>query len=1088
MPAERRSLRSNSKSDSSSSANGEKARSTSQNSSSNKDKVAPTRATASKTKSTKAASSNNTSNSGMGEQRDQPRTNGSEPTENGLNGSEDVEMGEDTAGAPTSSFNASKDRKGDEKMTVVVPPTKGSRLSGDKGQDQEGDVAMEGAEGDESQKPEPEVDPRAKAIQGWCSCGSSNYIKTNFTLLERAVAHFDPRFTLRVLRSISSMRKHITSDVLAEVLVESYPPSSPTASFLLEAIGETGAFESAVASSKMDVESEKTRSNSKEILPEIDTYLSILVQIYLYDNKEIQRGAKFSTSLIERLRTINRRTLDSLAARVYFYYSLFFEQIAPLPPSPAATVTTIRQPLLAALRTAVLRKDVDTQATVMTLLLRNYLSTSHISQADLLISHNRFPQSASNNQIARYLYYLGRIRAIQLQYTDAHGHLIGATRKSPSSHSARGFYQSSHKLLVVVELLMGDIPDRAIFRQPALERAMHPYFLLVQAVSVGDLDGFLSIVNTHSTTFRKDGTYTLILRLRQNVIKTGIRMMSLSYSRISLRDICLRLGLDSEESAEYIVAKAIRDGVIEATLDHERGFMKSKEVGDIYATREPGEAFHERIRACLSLHDESVKAMRFPMNQHRLELKSAQEARERERELAKEIQDARAVPASGLVLPSRVTPATSICWQCLHNDLISIQINSQTRAYHPTRRKSASPFGAAVTAAQTLLKGLPKAPPGISVDPLRIVGKELKFLTKNIRQLLGSGHPTLDKVAKYYTKSEGKHMRPLLVLLMSQATALTPRHGRWSSSPSYTVNDPISSPSVLADTNPDLNPLVSSSAEAKYDFSGDENILPTQRRLAEITELIHTASLLHDDVIDNAVTRRSSSSANLQFGNKMAVLAGDFLLGRASVALARLRDPEVTELLATVIANLVEGEFMQLKNTASDEKNPVFTDETISYYLQKTYLKTASLISKSCRAAALLGDSTPQVVEAAYAYGRNLGLAFQLVDDMLDYTVSDAELGKPSGADLELGLATAPLLFAWKQNPELGPLVGRKFSREGDVQRARELVYQSNGVEKTRVLAQEYADKAKAAISSFPDSEAKDGLLQMCEKTMNRRK
>ena len=173
MPAERRSLRSNSKSDGSSSANGEKARSTSQNSSSNKDKVAPTRATASKTKSTKAASSNNTSNSGMGEQRDQPCTNGSEPTENGLNGSEDVEMGEDTAGAPTSSFNASKDRKGDEKMTVVVPPTKGSRLSGDKGQDQEGDVAMEGAEGDESQKPEPEIDPRAKAIQGWCSCISS---------------------------------------------------------------------------------------------------------------------------------------------------------------------------------------------------------------------------------------------------------------------------------------------------------------------------------------------------------------------------------------------------------------------------------------------------------------------------------------------------------------------------------------------------------------------------------------------------------------------------------------------------------------------------------------------------------------------------------------------------------------------------------------------------------------------------------------------------------------------------------------------------------------------------------------------------
>ncbi|KAJ6178422.1 hypothetical protein N7519_008883 [Penicillium mononematosum] len=580
MPAERRSLRSNNKSDSSSSANGEKANSNSQSSGA-KDKAPTTRAAANKVKSAPTKKdAKGASNGKMGED-DQSHTNGSKSTENGVNGSEDVEMGEDTA----------------------VPPTKGSRSSG---KDKEEDVTMEGAEEGDVENTEPEVDPTIKAIQD---------IKSNFTLLERAVAHFDPRFTLRVLRSISS-----------------------TASFLLEALGQTNAFENAPANSQMEVDSDK-KPIPKETLAEVDAYLSILVQIYLFDQREIQKGAQFSTSLIERLRALNRRTLDSLAARVYFYYSLFFEQLAPLPPSPAAAVTTIRQPLLAALRTAVLRKDVDTQATVMTLLLRNYLSTSHISQADLLISHNPFPVAASNNQIARYMFYLGRIRAIQLQYTEAHSHLIGATRKSPASQVARGFYQASHKLLVVVELLMGDIPDRAVFRQPALERAMHPYLLLSQAVSVADLDAFLNIVNTHSETFRKDGTYTLILRLRQNVIKTGIRMMSLSYSRISLRDICLRLGLDSEESAEYIVAKAIRDGVIEATLDHEHGFMKSKEVGDIYATREPGEAFHERIRACLALHDESVKAMRFPMNQHRLELKSAQEARERERELAKEIQE-----------------------------------------------------------------------------------------------------------------------------------------------------------------------------------------------------------------------------------------------------------------------------------------------------------------------------------------------------------------------------------------------------------------------------------------------------------------
>ncbi|KAK4930782.1 hypothetical protein LTR28_011614 [Elasticomyces elasticus] len=198
---------------------------------------------------------------------------------------------------------------------------------------------------------------------------------------------------------------------------------------------------------------------------------------------------------------------------------------------------------------------------------------------------------------------------------------------------------------------------------------------------------------------------------------------------------------------------------------------------------------------------------------------------------------------------------------------------------------------------------------------------------------------------------------------------------------------------------------------------------------------------------------------------------------------------------------------MQLKNTALDEKYPVWKEETISYYLEKTYLKSASLISKSCRAAALLGRSTPEVVEAAYSYGKNLGLAFQLVDDMLDYTISGVELGKPAGADLELGLATAPLLFAWRENKELGVLVGRKFAEAGDVQKvstdpvqkrlsdchtdgtqARDLVLRSDGIEQTRALAQDYVDKAIRAISAFPDSQAKTGLTEMCTKVMTRRK
>ncbi|GAB1317496.1 coq1 putative hexaprenyl diphosphate synthase [Madurella fahalii] len=428
----------------------------------------------------------------------------------------------------------------------------------------------------------------------------------------------------------------------------------------------------------------------------------------------------------------------------------------------------------------------------------------------------------------------------------------------------------------------------------------------------------------------------------------------------------------------------------------------------------------------------------------------------------------------------------STCSECLRYTSLDVRIPQSRASFHSTRPRS-SAWAAAVSVAGNIVNNaITRATKADmpSIDPLRIVAKEMKFLTGNIRKLLGSGHPSLDRAAKYYTQAEGKHVRPLIVLLMSRATSLCPKAPQRQQATlqaSAAIDTSISPLSILSDFNP-------SAAAEREPISADLDILPSQRRLAEITELIHTASLLHDDVIDHSVSRRGAPSANLEFGNKMAVLAGDFLLGRASVALARLRHAEVIELLATVIANLVEGEFMQLKNTARDEANPRWSEEALTYYLQKTYLKTASLISKSCRAAALLGGSDAQTVDAAYNYGKNLGLAFQLVDDMLDYTRSEQELGKPAGADLELGLATAPLLFAWKTMPELGALVGRKFANEGDVARARDLVTQSDGIAQTRALAEDYAEKAVAAISSFPDSEAKDGLIEMAVKTLKRQK
>ncbi|KAL6852972.1 26S proteasome non-ATPase regulatory subunit [Amphichorda felina] len=558
-----------------------------------------------------------------------PQRNGNKPVENGLRNNKDVE------GGKSKSKKAATD--GDEEMTVVVPPSKASKQSSAPPADADGDVSM--GDEDKGEDTAAKVDPAVQAIAD---------IKSNFALLDRAVALFDARFSLRALRSISLIRKRLSPDVIAQAIVDTFPAtvaSGNIAKNLLVAIGRESMPLGKSPSSEMEVDSDAkpakngSKKEVKEIIPEIDIFLGILIQVYLFDTKQYKKGAEFSEYLSERIQALNRRTLDSLSAKVYFYFSLFCEHMDPLPPSPESPIVAIRPTLLAALRTAVLRKDIDTQASVIVLLLRNYLLTSHINQADLLVSHTQFPENAVNNQVARFLYYLGRIRAIQLRYTEAHEHLTAATRKAPGSNCALGFSQTATKLLLVVELLMGDIPERSTFRQPNMEDALHPYLLLVQAVRVGDLENFETTIADHADTFRRDGTYTLILRLRQNVIKTGIRMMSLSYSRISLRDICIRLHLGSEESAEYIVAKAIRDGVIEATLDRERGFMKSKEVGDVYATREPGEAFHDRIQACLALHDESVKAMRFPMNQHRLELKNAQEAREREREMAKEIQD-----------------------------------------------------------------------------------------------------------------------------------------------------------------------------------------------------------------------------------------------------------------------------------------------------------------------------------------------------------------------------------------------------------------------------------------------------------------
>ncbi|ORZ22444.1 proteasome regulatory subunit C-terminal-domain-containing protein [Absidia repens] len=462
---------------------------------------------------------------------------------------------------------------------------------------------------------EIEEDETTKQIRLEKEAAASLYLKRNCTLLEKAVDTIESRFTTRVLRTLPSIRRRLTSPVLAQVITE-YFGADDRKNELLQALGEVN----------MDMDSTDKIST---ILPEIDIYLHLNVIIYLLDKNELDKGLKLANATVDRLVPLNRRTLDLLAARIYFYHARFYEL--------AGRLAEIRQMQLAAHRTANLRHDDETQATLLNLLLRNYFIHNLYDQADKLLSKSTFPENAGNNQAARYTYYLGRIKALQLDYTSAHTFLTQAIRKAPQNNVTAGFQQTVNKFFLVVQLLMGEIPERSLFRQPVLKKALVPYLHITQAVRVGDLNKFQEGLAEFGDVFKKDKTYTLILRLRHNVIKTGIRMISLSYSKISLRDICVKLHLDSEEDAQFIVAKAIRDGVIDATLDHNRGYMKSKEIIDIYSTNEPQAAFHQRISFCLNLHNDAVKAMRFPLDAHRKELASAEAVREREKELVQEI-------------------------------------------------------------------------------------------------------------------------------------------------------------------------------------------------------------------------------------------------------------------------------------------------------------------------------------------------------------------------------------------------------------------------------------------------------------------
>ncbi|XP_070536035.1 all trans-polyprenyl-diphosphate synthase PDSS1-like isoform X2 [Ptychodera flava] len=324
-----------------------------------------------------------------------------------------------------------------------------------------------------------------------------------------------------------------------------------------------------------------------------------------------------------------------------------------------------------------------------------------------------------------------------------------------------------------------------------------------------------------------------------------------------------------------------------------------------------------------------------------------------------------------------------------------------------------------------------------SSNPEKLTETELSHLCDDIKKELNSSKSNLGEISHYLFDGKGKAFRPMTVLLTAKA--------------------------------------------CNYHCGRGSEVLSPQYRIAMISEMLHTASLIHDDVIDAADTRRGKPSVNNIWGQTKSIFAGDYVISTASMMLAKLGNEDVVILLSQVIDDLVRGEFMQL-GSKEDE------NERFAHYLEKTYKKTASLLANSCKAVALLGDCGPSVTERAFQYGRNVGIAFQLIDDMLDYISSDKLMGKPTSTDLKLGLATAPVLFACHTYPELNSLIMRRFSEPGDVEKARQLVAKTDGIEQTKYLAQQYCQEAIRQINGLEESPARNALVTLTHKVLNRLK
>ena len=300
-----------------------------------------------------------------------------------------------------------------------------------------------------------------------------------------------------------------------------------------------------------------------------------------------------------------------------------------------------------------------------------------------------------------------------------------------------------------------------------------------------------------------------------------------------------------------------------------------------------------------------------------------------------------------------------------------------------------------------------------------------------IRDRLSSRVALIDQISHYIINAGGKRIRPRLVLLFSEALG----------------------------------------------FAG-----PERYELAATVEFIHTATLLHDDVVDESALRRGRATANAMFGNAASVLVGDFLYSRAFQMMVGVNRMRVLQVLADATNVIAEGEVLQLMNMHDP-------DLAVADYLQVIRYKTAKLFEASARLGAVLAGADVALEESCADYGRSLGTAFQLVDDLLDYEGNSSELGKNVGDDLREGKPTLPLLLAMERASEPDRALIRHAIEHGELQKLPDIlaiVRSTGALDATREAAQAEADKARAVLAHLPPSRAREALLDLCARSIHR--